>query len=195
MCGIAGQVRADGQRPEMDLLERMAGAIAPRGPDSRGMHLDEHVGLGIQRLRIIDLHSGDQPIFNEDRSVAVVLNGEIYNHGELRRDLQRRGHSFSTLSDTEVIVHLYEEVGADFVKSLIGMFGVAMWDVRERQLVLARDRLGQKPLFYFERGGVLSFASEIQSLLQDRAISRTVDYQALDMYLALRYVPSPLTAF
>lgn len=195
MCGIAGQVRVDGQRPEAELVHRMCSAIEHRGPDSRGVHIDDGVGLGIQRLRIIDLVSGDQPIFNEDRSVAVILNGEIYNHRELRHRLEQKGHRFSTRSDTEVIVHLYEEVGADFVESLIGMFGVAVWDARERQLVLARDRVGKKPLFYAERDGVLSFASEIQSLLQDQRISRTVNYEALDMYLALRYVPSPLTAF
>jgi asparagine synthase (glutamine-hydrolysing) len=195
MCGIAGQIRVDGQRPEAELLHRMCGAIEHRGPDSRGIHIDNGVGLGIQRLRVIDLVSGDQPIFNEDRSVAVVLNGEIYNHRELRQRLERKGHRFSTQSDTEVIAHLYEEVGPDFVDSLIGMFGVAVWDARERQLVLARDRVGKKPLFYAERGGVLSFASEIQSLLQDQGVSRAVDYQALDIYLALRYVPSPLTAF
>lgn len=195
MCGIAGQIRADGQRPHVELLHRMCGAIEHRGPDSRGVHIDEGVGLGIQRLRVIDLVSGDQPIFNEDRSVAVVLNGEIYNHLELRRRLERNGHRFSTESDTEVIVHLYEETGADFVDSLIGMFGVAVWDARERQLVLARDRLGKKPLFYAEREGVLSFASELQSLLEDRDVSRTVDHEALDIYLALRYVPAPLTAF
>jgi asparagine synthase (glutamine-hydrolysing) len=195
MCGIAGQARADGRRPDAELLNGMCGAIEHRGPDSRGVHIDDGVGLGIQRLRVIDLVSGDQPIFNEDRSIAVVLNGEIYNHRELRQLLERKGHRFSTQGDTEVIVHLYEEVGADFVDSLIGMFGVAVWDVRERRLVLARDRFGKKPLYYAEREGVLSFASEIQSLLQDRQVSRTVDYEALDMYLALRYVPSPLTAF
>jgi len=157
--------------------------------------VDDGVGLAIQRLRVIDLVSGDQPMFNEDRSVVVVLNGEIYNHRELRQRLQRKGHRFATQSDTEVIVHLYEEVGLDFVDSLIGMFGVAVWDARERRLVLARDRLGKKPLFYSERDGVVSFASEIRSLLQDRSISRSVDYEALDVYLALGYVPSPLSAF
>jgi asparagine synthase (glutamine-hydrolysing) len=195
VCGIAGQARADGQSPEAEMLHRMCAAIEHRGPDSRGVHIADGVGLGIQRLRIIDLVSGDQPIFNEDRSVVVVLNGEIYNHRELRQGLERQGHRFATQSDTEVIVHLYEEVGPDFVDLLIGMFGVALWDARARQLVLARDRLGKKPLFYSERDGVLSFASEIQSLLQDGSISRSVDYHALDIYLALRYVPSPFTAF
>jgi asparagine synthase (glutamine-hydrolysing) len=195
MCGIAGQARADGRRADEQLVHRMCRAIEHRGPDARGVHVDDGVGLGIQRLRVIDLVSGDQPIFNEDRSVAVVLNGEIYNHVELRRCLERKGHTFSTQGDTEVIAHLYEEVGASFTDSLIGMFGVAVWDARERQLVLARDRVGKKPLFYAERDGVLSFASEIQSLLEDRQISRSVDYQALDIYLALGYVPAPLTAF
>jgi asparagine synthase (glutamine-hydrolysing) len=195
MCGIAGQARSDGSRPQTELLQRMCRAIEHRGPDSRGVHIEDGVGLGIQRLRIIDLLSGDQPIFNEQHTVAVVLNGEIYNHLELRRDLERRGHRFSTRSDTEVIVHLYEERGIEFVDSLIGMFALAVWDVPKRQLVLARDRVGKKPLYYSARDGVLSFASELQSLLQDREVPRTVDYEALDTYLALGYVPSPRTAF
>jgi asparagine synthase (glutamine-hydrolysing) len=173
----------------------MCAAIEHRGPDARGIHIDSRVGLGIQRLSVIDLVSGDQPIYSEDRSVVVVLNGEIYNHRELRASLEARGHIFSTRSDTEVIVHLYEDVGVNFVDALIGMFGVALWDSRRQQLVLARDRLGKKPLFYAEHDGVLSFASELQSILENRGIPRTVDYQALDAYLALRYVPSPLTAF
>ena len=195
MCGIAGQARADGQRPEAELLDRMCDAIEHRGPDSRGVHVDDGVGLAIQRLRVIDLVSGDQPIFNEDRTVAVVLNGEIYNHRELRQRLERGGHRFSTQGDTEVIAHLYEEVGADFVESLVGMFAVAVWDARERQLLLARDRVGKKPLLYAEREGVLSFASEMRALLQSREVSRAVDYEALGGYLALGYVPSPRSAF
>jgi asparagine synthase (glutamine-hydrolysing) len=195
VCGIAGQVRADGARPALELLERMCGAMEHRGPDARGIHRDAGVGLAIQRLRVIDLVSGDQPIYSEDRSVVVVLNGEIYNHVELRERLQARGHRFATHGDTEVIAHLYEEHGPDFVRFLIGMFGVAIWDARRRQLVLVRDRLGKKPLLYAERGGVLSFASEMQALLQDESIPRTPDYRALDRYLALRYVPSPHSAF
>ena len=195
MCGIAGQSRADGAPPPRELLERMCQAIEHRGPDSLGIHLDEGIGLGIRRLRVIDLVTGDQPIYNEDRSVAVVLNGEIYNHEELRTRLRAKGHRFATQGDTEVIAHLYEERGPDFVHDLIGMFGVAVWDARARRLVLARDRLGKKPLFYAERDGVLSFASELQALLQDAAIPREPDPQALDLYLALRYVPSPYCAF
>jgi len=151
--------------------------------------------LGIQRLRIIDLATGDQPIFSEDGSIAVVLNGEIYNFQELRRDLEAEGHCFRTQTDTETIVHLYERDGLDFVGRLHGMFGVAIWDRTRRQLVLARDRVGKKPLFYAERDGVLSFASELRALLQDEGIDRALDDQALDAYLAYRYVPSPMCAF
>ncbi len=195
MCGIAGQARADGTPPPRELLERMCGAMEHRGPDSLGIHVDDGIGLGIRRLRVIDLVTGDQPVFNEDRTVAVVLNGEIYNHAELRARLRSKGHRFTTQGDTEVIAHLYEERGLDFVHDLIGMFGVAVWDARERRLVLARDRLGKKPLFYAERDGVLSFASELQALLQDASIPRTPDAHALDLFLALRYVPSPYCAF
>jgi asparagine synthase (glutamine-hydrolysing) len=195
MCGIAGQARGDGARPAPELLARMCAAMEHRGPDSRGTHVDEGVGLAIQRLRVIDLVTGDQPIFNEDGSVAVVLNGEIYNHDELRRRLSAAGHRFRTAGDTEVIAHLYEERGVDFVHELIGMFGVAVWDARRRRLVLARDRLGKKPLFYAERDGALSFASSLAALLQDERIPRTPDRRALDLYLALRYVPSPHCAF
>src|SRR5919198_5951137 len=127
MCGIAGKVDWEG-RVDETTIARMCAAIEHRGPDSRGIHVEPGVGLGIQRLRVIDLETGDQPIYNEDRSIAVVLNGEIYNYRELRRDLERRGHSFSTNGDTEVIAHLYEERGADLVHNLNGMFAFAVWD-------------------------------------------------------------------
>src|ERR1700693_2135758 len=152
MCVIAGQAGVSGQ-VDRTLINRMCEAIAHRGPDSRGTFFDEGVGLGIQRLRIIDLYSGDQPIFNEDRSVVVVLNGEIYNFRELREQLSRSGHSFATATDTEVIVHLYEERGPSLVEALHGMFAFALWDVRKQQLLLARDRVGKKPLFYACHGG------------------------------------------
>jgi asparagine synthase (glutamine-hydrolysing) len=177
------------------LIERMCAAIEHRGPDSRGTFVDRDVGLGIQRLRIIDLQTGDQPIFNEDRSVVVVLNGEIYNFPELRGRLLRSGHRFATHSDTEVIVHLYEEEGVDCVTSLNGMFAFALWDVREQRLLLARDRVGKKPLFYADRGGTLTFASELRALLEDPEIPRELDHQALDCYYAYQYVPSPRSAF
>jgi asparagine synthase (glutamine-hydrolysing) len=195
MCGIAGMALASGAPADQDTLARMCDAMEHRGPDARGMYLDDGVGLAIQRLRIIDLAGGDQPIFNEDRSVAVVLNGEIYNFRELRASLQARGHRFATAGDTEAIVHLYEEQGPDCVRSLHGMFGLAIWDARRRQLVLARDRVGKKPLFYHEADGRISFASELNALMQDREIPRDVDHQALDAYLSLQYIPAPLSAF
>jgi asparagine synthase (glutamine-hydrolysing) len=195
MCGIVGQANAEGRRGDGATLARMCAALEHRGPDSRGLHVDAGVGLGIQRLRVIDLATGDQPIFNEDRSVAVVLNGEIYNYRELRARLQRAGHRFATVGDTEVIAHLYEEEGARFVESLHGMFGVAVWDARRRRLVLARDRVGKKPLYYAERAGTLSFASELAALMEDRDVPRDVDHLALDAFLAYRWVPSPMTAF
>ena len=195
MCGIVGQARSDGRAPGRPLLERMCAALEHRGPDSRGLHVDAGVGLGIQRLRVIDLATGDQPIFNEDGSVAVVLNGEIYNYRELRAELERTGHRFATQSDTEVIAHLYEDDGPALVNRLHGMFGLAVWDSRRRKLLLARDRVGKKPLCYAERDGVLSFASELAALLQDPEIPRDVDHQALDGFLAYRWVPAPRTAF
>ncbi len=195
MCGIAGQARSDGATPDAEVIARMCEAMRHRGPDSRGVHTAPGVGLGIQRLRIIDLDTGDQPIFNEDGTVAVVLNGEIYNFRELRAELESRGHRFATRSDTEVIVHLYEEEGIHCVKRLHGMFGLAVWDARRRRLLLARDRAGKKPLFYSQAGGVLRFASELGALMADPAVPRDIDHAALDAYLALRYVPSPLCAF
>jgi asparagine synthase (glutamine-hydrolysing) len=173
----------------------MCAGLEHRGPDSRGVHVDGPVGLGIQRLRVIDLATGDQPVYNEDRSVAVVLNGEIYNYRELRERLAANGHRFATAGDTEVIAHLYEEEGPDCVRSLEGMFGLAIWDARREELLVARDRMGKKPLFYADRGGTISFASELWALLADGEIPREVDPAALDRFLAYTYVPSPFSAF
>jgi len=194
MCGIIGQVRYDGRPVDRDLPERMCAALEHRGPDARGVHRDAGVALGIQRLRVIDLATGDQPIYNEDRSVVVVLNGEIYNYRELRDELLRRGHTLATRGDTEVIAHLYEEFGVDCVRRLHGMFAFAVWDARRRQLLVARDRVGKKPLVYTVRDGALTFASEMGALLADPAIPREVDREAIDAYLGHGYVPAPLTA-
>jgi asparagine synthase (glutamine-hydrolysing) len=195
MCGIVGQARTDGSGVDAALLASMCAALEHRGPDSRGIHAEGGTGLGIQRLRVIDLETGDQPIYNEDRSVVVVLNGEIYNYRELRERLVRNGHVFRTKGDTEVIVHLYEEEGPDCVRSLHGMFSFAIWDARRAQLVLARDRVGKKPLFYAHRDGALSFASELRALMQDDELPRDLDHQAIDCYLAYQYVPAPLSVF
>jgi asparagine synthase (glutamine-hydrolysing) len=194
MCGIAGQLRPAGDPVDQQLIARMCAGIEHRGPDARGIHHEPRVGLGIQRLRVIDLDTGDQPIYNEDRSVVVVLNGEIYNYRELRRELRGRGHRLATRGDTEVIAHLYEDYGPDCVRHLHGMFAFALWDRRRQRLLLARDRVGKKPLVYALRGGVLSFASEMQALLADDEIERNVDPAAIDAFLALGYVPTPLTA-
>lgn len=195
MCGIAGQLRADGESVDPGLVARMCAALVHRGPDSRGMYLDGPVGLGIARLRVIDTATGDQPIFNEDRSVAVVLNGEIYNYRELRDELIRAGHRFATLSDTEVIVHLYEEHGTDCVTKLHGMFAFAIWDAKRRQLMLARDRVGKKPLMYALRASALTFGSELRAVLEDHEVTTEPDHRAMDCYFAYQYVPAPMTAF
>src|SRR5689334_8149181 len=189
MCGIVGQLRPRGEAVERELLARMCAGLEHRGPDSRGLHHAGPVGLGIQRLRVIDLATGDQPIFNEDGSIAVVLNGEIYNYRELRSELERAGHRFATRTDTEVIAHLYEDEGIGLVRRLHGMFALAVWDASRRRLLLARDRVRKKPLYYAERPGALSFASELAALLQDQGIPRDVDHTALDAYLAYRWVP------
>jgi asparagine synthase (glutamine-hydrolysing) len=194
MCGIVGQLRPPGQQVRPDLLARMCAGLEHRGPDARGIFCEGRAGLGIQRLRVIDIEGGDQPIYNEDRSVVVVLNGEIYNYRELRDDLRARGHHFASQGDTEVIAHLYEEHGADCVRHLHGMFAFALWDARRHQLLIGRDRVGKKPLLYSFRDGVLSFASEHHALLQDEEIARDVDHDAVDAFLTFGYVPTPLSA-
>jgi asparagine synthase (glutamine-hydrolysing) len=195
VCGIVGKATSNGQPVDRLLLDRMCAALAHRGPDARGVHVGEGAGVGVQRLRVIDLETGDQPVFNEDGTVAVVLNGEIYNYRELRSELVRSGHRFRTNGDTEVIAHLYEEHGSGCIRRLQGMFGLAIWDATSRRLTLARDRVGKKPLFYAERAGFLTFASELQALLEDPEIPTDLDHDALDRYFAYRYVPEPYSAY
>jgi asparagine synthase (glutamine-hydrolysing) len=194
MCGIAGKIDLRGPIDDA-LLARMCAVIEHRGPDSRGAHTEDGVAIGMQRLSIIDLKTGDQPIYNEDRSVVVVHNGEIYNYKELREGLRERGHTLATSGDTEVIVHLYEEHGDRCVEHLRGMYAFALWDRRRRRLILARDRLGKKPLFYRATPDAFWFASEPKSILQDPEVPRDVDRDAIDSYLQLQYVPHPLSAF
>lgn len=196
MCGICGKFNFLNGRPvEDDLLDRMCRQLWHRGPDDQGMYIKNHIGLGMRRLSIIDVAGGHQPIHNEDKTIWVVCNGEIYNFLELRDDLERRGHVFLTNSDTEVIVHAYEAFGMDFLGKLRGMFAIALWDSDKQRLVLARDRVGKKPLYYTVSNGALLFASEIKSLLQDAFVSRQVDPRALDLYLTYQFVPAPLTMF
>jgi asparagine synthase (glutamine-hydrolysing) len=196
MCGICGLVSLDRTSPpDRDVLERMNETLRHRGPDSDGIAVDGPVGLAMRRLSIIDLAGGDQPIANEDGSVIVVQNGEIYNYRELRGELERSGHRFATRSDTEVLVHLYEECGPRFVAELRGMFGLALWDRRRRRLVLARDRFGIKPLYYRIESGTLSFGSELKALLSQPGFSREIDPDALEAFLAFNSIPAPLTIF
>jgi asparagine synthase (glutamine-hydrolysing) len=193
MCGIVGMV-GPGAGAEAELA-RMCDAIRHRGPDDWGTFAEEGVGLGMRRLSIIDLAGGHQPIANEDGSVQLILNGEIYNHEALRRELVARGHSFRTRTDTEVLVHLYEDEGERMLQRLRGMFAFALWDRRRRRLFVARDHFGQKPLFYTERAGRLTFASEIKALLAADPSLATLSPFALDQYLTLRFVQPPDTFF
>jgi asparagine synthase (glutamine-hydrolysing) len=195
MCGICGVISLTGVGVERSVLEAMNQALVHRGPDSEGSLVEGPVALGARRLAIIDLAGGNQPIWNEDGTIAVVQNGEIYNYRSLRDDLERRGHRFSTHSDTEVLVHLYEEHDLRFVDHLRGMFAIAIWDGRRRRLVLARDRFGIKPLYYHVNGDVLAFASELKSLIRHPGFSREIDADALEAYLAFSFVPAPLTIF
>ncbi len=196
MCGIVGTVRADGRRPvEEATVRAMCDAIVHRGPDEEGFFFEENVGLGMRRLRVIDLEAGQQPMENEDGRLRVVFNGEIYNYRHLRRQLRERGHVLRSNSDTEVILHLYEEHGVECFAHLRGMFAIALWDGRRRELVLARDRLGKKPLFYAQTAGGISFSSELNSLLCDPEVERAVDPQAIDEYLSYLFVPHPRTIY
>lgn len=195
MCGIAGVVGKRGDAIDAADVHRMCQTIVHRGPDDEGIYARGPVGLGMRRLSIIDLAGGKQPIHNEDRSVWVVFNGEIYNFPELRGELQGRGHQFYTHSDTEVIVHLYEEMGADCVKKLRGMFAIALYDEKKHSLLLARDRLGKKPLHYALHQGKLLFGSEIKTILALHPELAEVDHEGLLQYFYFGYIPDPHTAF
>ena len=196
MCGIAGILELDAsQTAPAEVLDRMLTSIIHRGPDDDGRLCDGPLAMGMRRLSIIDLADGKQPIFNESGRYGVVFNGEIYNYRELREDLIAGGHTFRTNSDTEVIVHLFEEHGARCVEHLRGMFGLAVWDNVERSLFIARDRMGIKPLYYTQQNGTLVFGSEIKSLLEHPEVTASLDHQALATYLSLKYVPAPRTMF
>lgn len=179
----------------IDEVRRMASAIIHRGPDDEGFHIADQAVLGMRRLSIIDLSGGHQPIANEDETLWVVCNGEIYNFRELRTDLLQRGHRFRTGSDVEVILHLYEEYGDRFLDHLSGMYGIALWDERRKRLILARDRLGQKPIYYRVANNVLAFASEVKALLRGSRADVQIDVDAVRDYLALGYAVAPATIF
>jgi asparagine synthase (glutamine-hydrolysing) len=195
MCGICGLVSLNGAPVDRSVLDEMNAALFHRGPDSEGVFVENGTGIAARRLAIIDLATGDQPLSNEDGSVTVVQNGEIYNYRELRDELVGKGHRFRTQGDTEVLAHLYEEHGPGFADRLRGMFAIAIWDANRRRLVLARDRFGIKPLYYRLTGDSLSFASELKALLRQPGFSREVDLDALEAFLAFSFVPAPLSIF
>ncbi|MDI6809031.1 MAG: asparagine synthase (glutamine-hydrolyzing) [Candidatus Eisenbacteria bacterium] len=196
MCGIVGTFNySDRPVDETEFLASAMHALRHRGPDESGTFLDGRVALGHTRLSIIDLETGTQPIRNEDGTIAVALNGEIYNFRELKDSLEKKGHTFKTHSDTETIVHLYEEKGKRFVHDLRGMFAIALWDAKKQELLLVRDRIGKKPLYYSNAGNELVFASEIKAILRHGRVEKEMDLTALDNYLSWGYVPGPSTIF
>ncbi|TSC88448.1 MAG: asparagine synthase, glutamine-hydrolyzing [Microgenomates group bacterium Gr01-1014_16] len=193
MCGIAGIVDF-GSRVKVSQIEKMTHQIIHRGPDSGGHFVKNYVGLGIRRLKIIDLVTGDQPISNEDGSLTVIFNGEIYNYKHIREQLYQKGHALKTTSDTETIVHLYEDSGKDFLKKLNGMFALALWDEKNQRLLLARDHAGIKPLFYYHSGSKIIFGSEIKTILSIIPTPQ-IDPDSLFLYSYLGYVPTPKTIY
>ena len=194
MCGICGKFMFDKEATVSPaLLRDMADAIRHRGPDDEGFYVSGQIGLGFRRLSIIDLSGGHQPLSNEDGTVWIVFNGEIYNYQAIRGELIAKGHTFKTKSDTEVIVHLYEEYGTDCVQRLRGMFAFAIWDDRERSLFLARDRVGIKPLYYFLDKKFIAFGSELKAMLADPVIPREVAPELIDRFLTYKYMPGGQT--
>ena len=199
MCGITGWANLDSRTPPAEgaahLLHAMCERMVHRGPDSEGYLLQDGIALGMRRLAIIDLLTGEQPTFNEDESIAVILNGEIYNYRELRADLEARGHTFRSASDTEILPHLYEEYGREMIQHLNGMFAFALWDDRRRRLFIARDRFGEKPLYWGVFNGSLLFASEPKVLLAHPSVRPNLSLNALRQYLSFDYVPAPLSIY
>ena len=195
MCGICGIVNFNNKPVDRKVLHEMTDAFVHRGPDAQGFFIENNTGLGHRRLSIIDLQTGDQPIYNEDRTLSLVFNGEIYNFRQLRAELESKGHVFHSHGDAEVIVHLYEEYAHNCLKFLEGMFAFALFERKNRKLFIARDRLGKKPLVYWHNNEGFAFSSELKSLLCAPFIERNVDIEALNLYLSFRYVPAPWTMF
>ncbi len=194
MCGITGWINLEQPNAKDHIeavLHSMCASIVHRGPDSEGIWMDDTVALGMRRLSIIDLHTGDQPVFSEDKSIVVMMNGELYNYREVRDSLEKRGHKFVTQTDTEIVPHLYQEYGEDFVDHINGMFAIALWDTRKKKLVIARDRFGEKPLYYGVFDGKLLYASEPKALLAHPSVKAELDLDALRHYLSYDYVPAP----
>jgi asparagine synthase (glutamine-hydrolysing) len=195
MCGLCGIQSAQDNPAKRDLVEKMSSSLVHRGPDEYGYYCDDDVAFGHRRLSIIDLDSGRQPLFNEDKSLVLIFNGEIYNYRELTSQLQKKGHRFCTSTDSEVILHLYEEYGLDCLLKLSGMFAFSVWDKENKRLFLARDRVGIKPLVYACNNGHFLFASEINSIVASGLVSRKLDYDALHLYFTFGYIPAPWTIY
>ena len=194
MCGISGIIKREKISPEQKIaVSRMSEAQIHRGPDGNGDFFSENVLLSSRRLSIIDREGGWQPLYNEDKSLALIINGEIYNYVELQSRLKASGHKFRTETDGEVILHLYEENETDFVEHLRGMFAFALWDEKRRRLILARDRMGEKPLYLFETDGQILFASELKSLLASALVPFELDARAVNLFFHYQYVPEPFT--
>ncbi len=194
MCGIAGWVnleQSNSNNHTEAVLHSMCETIMHRGPNSEGIWMDDTIALGMRRLSIIDLHTGDQPVYSKDKSIVVMMNGELYNYREVKADLEKRGHKFVTQTDTEIVPHLYQEYGDDFVDHINGMFAITLWDTRKKRLVIARDRYGEKPLYYGIFDGKLIYASEPKALLAHPSVNVELDTQSLRQYLSFDYVPAP----
>lgn len=198
MCGIAGWInlkRSESVRDTEDVLHSMCERIVHRGPDSEGIWTDDTVALGMRRLSIIDLHTGDQPVFNCDKSVIVMMNGELYNYREVRSELEKRGHEFTTRSDTEILPHLYEEYGEGMLEHVNGMYAFSLWDSRQKKLIIARDRFGEKPLYYGVFDNKLIWGSEPKAILAHPAVTPELDLNALRHYVSFDYVPAPMCIY
>ena len=197
MCGIAGWANLENKSSQKGeaILHSMCERMKHRGPDSEGLWLGERVALGMRRLSIIDLHTGEQPVYSEDKQIVVVMNGELYNFREVRADLEKRGHKFATQTDTEILPHLYEEYGDAMLEHLNGMFVFALWDKRKKKLLIARDRFGEKPLYYGVFDGKLIFASEPKVMLENPAVKAELNLDALRSFLSFDYVPAPFSIY
>ncbi len=196
MCGICGKLNFNGKGISRDLLKRMCRSFSYRGPDDEGIFIAPPIGLGHRRLSIIDLSAaGHQPMTNEDKTIWLVFNGEIYDFEHLRKELETKGHILKSRTDCETVIHLYEEEGIHGLQRLNGMFAFALWDERQQKLFLVRDRLGIKPLHYYWDGSSLLFASEIKAILCDPEVPRDIDPEALKLYLTLNFIPAPWTIF
>jgi asparagine synthase (glutamine-hydrolysing) len=199
MCGIAGWVNLETTKSTQDhseaILHSMCERIVHRGPDSEGLWMDDQVALGMRRLSIIDLKTGDQPVFSEDKSIVVMMNGELYNYREVRADLEKRGHEFTTQSDTEILPHLYEEYGENLLDHVNGMYAFSLWDTRKKKLIIARDRFGEKPLYYGVFDGKLIYASEPKAMLAHPSVTAELDLNALRHYLSFDYIPAPMSIY